>query len=145
MWTRILINFLFLNVGKASAQVVLDQYPALTAGDNLTLTCNVNEETNVTWKKDEDSPPERAKIDTRFGDRKSKLAITEVVKEDSGVYSCEAHNKLGFVALSFTGVNHGLKNVPSYSKAIPNNLNFISTFATVEICLMVIYLSHTIS
>ena len=32
-----------------------------------------------------------------------------------------------------------------YSKAIPNNLNFISTFTTVEICLMVIYLSYTIS
>ena len=106
MWTRILINFLFLNVGKASAQVVPDQYPALTAGDNLTLTCNVNEETiNVTWKKDEDSPPERAKNDTRFDDRKSKLAITEVVKEDSGVYSCEAHNKLGFVALSSLKIN----------------------------------------
>ena len=106
MWTRILINCLFLNVGKASAQDVPDQYPALAAGDNLTLTCNVNEETiNVTWKKDEDSPPERAKIDTRFGDRKSKLAITEVVKEDSGVYSCEARNKLGFVALSSVKIN----------------------------------------
>ena len=99
-------RLLFLNVGKASAQIVPDQYPALTAGDNLTLTCNVNEETiNVTWKKDEDSPPERAKIDTRFDDRKSKLAITEVVKEDSGVYSCEARNKLGFVARSFVKIN----------------------------------------
>ena len=36
---------------------------------------------------------------------KSKLAITEVVKEDSGVYSCEAHNKLGFVALSSLKIN----------------------------------------
>ena len=102
----ILINCFFLNVGKALAQIVPGQYPALTAGDNLTLTCNVNEETiNVTWKKDEDSPPERAKIDTRLGDRKSKLAITEVVKEDSGVYSCEARNKLGFVARSFVKIN----------------------------------------
>ena len=107
MWTRILINCLFLNVGKASAQVVPDQYPALTAGDNLTLTCNVNElkTINVTWKKDGDSPPERAKIDTQFDDRKSKLAITEVVKEDSGVYSCEARNKIGFVALSSVKIN----------------------------------------
>ena len=106
MWTRILINFLFLNVGKASAQVVPDQYPALTAGDNLTLTCNVNEETiNVTWKKDGDSPPERAKIDTRFDDKKSTFAVTEVVKEDSGVYSCEGRNKLGFVDRSFVKIN----------------------------------------
>ena len=106
MWTRILINCLFLNLGKASTQVVPDQYPALTAGDNLTLTCNVNEETiNVTWKKDGDSPPERAKIDTRFDDEKSTFAVTEVVKEDSGVYSCEARNKLGFVANSFVKIN----------------------------------------
>ena len=102
----ILSNCFFLNVGKASAQIFPDQYPAVTTGDNLTLTCNVNEETmNVTWKKDGDSPPERAKIDTRFDDRKSKLAITEVVKEDSGVYSCEARNKLGFVARSFVKIN----------------------------------------
>ena len=106
MWSRILINCLFLNVGKASAQVVSNQYRTLTAGDNLTLSCNVNEETiNVTWKKDGDSPPERAKIHTRFDDKMSELAITEVVKEDSGVYSCEARNKLGFVARSFVKIN----------------------------------------
>ena len=106
MWSRILINCLFLNVGKASAQVVSNQYRALTVGDNLTLSCNVNEETiNVTWKKDGDSPPERAKIDTRLDDKKSKLAITEVVKEDSGVYSCEARNKLDFVSRSSVEIN----------------------------------------
>ena len=106
MWSRILINCLFLNVGKASAQVVSNQYRTLTAGDNLTLSCNVNEETiNVTWKKDGDSPPERAKIHTRFDEKMSELAITEVVKEDSGVYSCEARNKLGFVARSFVKIN----------------------------------------
>ena len=106
MWSRILINCLFLNVGKASAQVVSNRYRTLTAGDNLTLSCNVNEETiNVTWKKDGDSPPERAKIHTRFDEKMSELAITEVVKEDSGVYSCEARNKLGFVARSFVKIN----------------------------------------
>ena len=106
MWTSILINCLFLNVGKASAQVVSNQYRTLTVGDNLTLSCNVNEETiNVTWKKDGDSPPERAKIHTRFDEKMSELAITEVVKEDSGVYSCEARNKLGFVARSFVKIN----------------------------------------
>nr|XP_058959857.1 fibroblast growth factor receptor-like [Pocillopora verrucosa] len=87
--------------GKALAQIVPGQYPALTAGDNLTLTCIVNEETtNVTWKKDKDSLPERAKIDTRFDEKISELAITEVRKTDSGVYNCEARNKLGFVAKS---------------------------------------------
>ena len=106
MWSRILINCLFLNVGKASAQVVSNRYRTLTAGDNLTLSCNVNEETiNVTWKKDGDSPPERAKIHTRFDEKMSELAITEVVKEDSGVYSCEARNKLDFVSRSSVEVN----------------------------------------
>ena len=106
MWTTILINCLFLNVGKASAQVVPGKYPALTAGDNLTLTCIVNEETiNVTWKKDGDSPPERAQINTRLDKKMSELTITEVVKEDSGVYSCEARNKLGFVARSSVKIN----------------------------------------
>ena len=70
------------------------------------MTCIVNEETiNVTWKKDGDSPPKRTKIHTRFDNKKSELAITEVVKEDSGVYSCEARNKLGFVARSFVKIN----------------------------------------
>ena len=106
MWSRILINCLFLNVGNASARVVSNQYRALTVGDNLTLSCNVNEETiNVTWKKDGDSPPERAKIHTRFDEKMSELAITEVVKEDSGVYSCEARNKLDFVARSSVEIN----------------------------------------
>ena len=106
MWTRILISCLFLNAGKASVQVFPDQYPAITAGDNLTLTCNVNEETiNVTWKKDGDSPLERAQINTILDKQMSELTITEVVKEDSGVYSCEARNKLGFVARSFVKIN----------------------------------------
>ena len=106
MWSRILINCLFLNVGKASAQVVSNQYRTLTAGDNLTLSCNVNEETiNVTWKKDGDSPLERAQINTILNKQMSELTITEVVKEDSGVYSCEARNKLDFVSRSSVEVN----------------------------------------
>ena len=106
MWSRILINCLFLNVGKASAQVVSNQYRTLTVGDNLTLSCNVNEETiNVTWKKDGDSPLERAQINTILDKQMSELTITEVVKEDSGVYSCEARNKLDFVSRSSVEVN----------------------------------------
>ena len=106
MWSRILINCLFLNVGKASAQVVSNQYRTLTAGDNLTLSCNVNEETiNVTWKKDGDSTLERAQINTILDKQMSELTITEVVKEDSGVYSCEARNKLDFVSRSSVEIN----------------------------------------
>ena len=106
MWTSILINCLFLNVGKASAQVVSNQYRALTVGDNLTLSCNVNEETiNVTWKKDGDSPLERAQINTILNKQMSELTITEVVKEDSGMYSCEARNKLDFVSRSSVEIN----------------------------------------
>ena len=106
MWTSILINCLFLNVGKASAQVVSNQYRAITVGDNLTLSCNVNEETiNVTWKKDEDSSLERAQINTILNKQMSELTITEVVKEDSGLYSCEARNKLDFVSRSSVEVN----------------------------------------
>ena len=106
MWSRILINCLFLNVGKASAQVVSNQYRAITVGDNLTLSCNVNEETiNVTWKKDEDSSLERAQINTILNKQMSELTITEVVKEDSGLYSCEARNKLDFVSRSSVEVN----------------------------------------
>ena len=106
MWSRILINCLFLNVGKASAQVVSNQYRTLTVGDNLTLSCNVNEETiNVTWKKDGDSPLERAQITTILNKQMSELTITEVVKEDSGLYSCEARNKLDFVSRSSVEVN----------------------------------------
>ena len=106
MWSRILINCLFLNVGKASAHVVSNQYRILTAGDNLTLSCNVNEETiNVTWKKDGDSPLERAQINTILNKQMSELTITEVVKEDSGMYSCEARNKLDFVSRSSVEIN----------------------------------------
>ena len=101
MQSSILINFLFLNVGKSSAQVVPGWYPPLTVTSSLKLTCIVNEETTtVTWRKDKDPPPERAKIDTRFDEKISELTITEVRKADSGVYNCEARNKLGFVAKS---------------------------------------------
>ncbi|XP_022809905.1 vascular endothelial growth factor receptor 1-like, partial [Stylophora pistillata] len=87
--------------GKASAQVFPATHHSLRAGEVLTLTCKVNRETvNITWKKDGESLKERAVIDTRLNERKSKLVITEVVEEDSGEYSCEASNKLGTVAQS---------------------------------------------
>ena len=70
------------------------------------MTCKVNEETiNITWKKDGETITERAVIETRLDETKSKLALTEVVEEDSGEYSCEARNKLGTVARSDVTVN----------------------------------------
>ena len=70
------------------------------------MTCKVNEETiNITWKKDGERITERAVIETRLDETKSKLALTEVVEEDSGEYSCEARNKLGTVARSVVTIN----------------------------------------
>ena len=70
------------------------------------MTCKVNEETiNITWKKDGETITERAVIETRLDETKSKLALTEVVEEDSGEYSCEARNKPGTVARSVVTVN----------------------------------------
>ena len=96
------MNCPFYNAGKASAQVIPEKYITLTKGDTLTLTCKVNEETISTkWKKDGKKITERAFINPRL----HKLAITEVVEEDSGEYSCEASNKPGTVARSVVTVN----------------------------------------
>ena len=100
------MNHPFFNAGKASAQVVPEKYTILTKGYALILTCKVNEETiKVTWKKDGNSITERAVIDTRLDEKTSKLTLTEVVKEDSGEYSCEASNKLRNVARSVVTVD----------------------------------------
>ena len=70
------------------------------------MTCKVNEETiSVMWKKDGQRITERAVKETRLDEKKSKIALTSVVKEDSGEYSCEARNKLGTVARSVVIVN----------------------------------------
>ena len=99
--TSILTNCPFFNVGKASARVVSEKYITLIQGYALALTCKVNEETiSVMWEKDGERITERAVIETRL-----ELALTEVVEEDSGEYSCEARNKLGTVARSVVIVN----------------------------------------
>ena len=70
------------------------------------MTCKVNKETtSIKWKKDGGPITERALIDTRLDEKKSKLALTSVVEEDSGEYSCEAHNRLGNVARSVVTIN----------------------------------------
>ena len=72
------------------------------------MTCKVNKETiSITWKKDGDPIIERALINlnTRLDEKNSRLAVVNVVEEDSGEYSCEARNKLGTVARSVVTVN----------------------------------------
>ncbi|PFX15356.1 Tyrosine kinase receptor Cad96Ca [Stylophora pistillata] len=91
--------------GKYSAQAAPDRYPTLITGDVLTLTCQVTEDIiNVTWKKDGESPSERAKTYTQWDKKESELTITKVLEEDGGKYSCEGRNKLGFVARSFVKI-----------------------------------------
>ena len=72
------------------------------------MTCKVNKETiSITWKKDGDSIIERAllNLNTRLDEKNRRLAVFNVVEEDSGEYSCEARNKLGTVARSVVIVN----------------------------------------
>ena len=124
------MNHPFFNAGKASAQVVPEKYIILTKGYALILTCKVNEETIVvTWKKDGNSITERAVIDTRFDEKTSKLTLTEVVKEDSGEYSCEASNKLGNVARSVVTVDvKGKLFKELHIISVINSQNFSSFF-----------------
>nr|XP_058956066.1 hemicentin-2-like [Pocillopora verrucosa] len=86
---------------KPTAKLSPKPYPTLPQGDKLRLTCSVNEATvNITWKKDGDPTKETAVIDTQLYEKTSYLVIAEVVKDDSGEYSCEARNRPGDVARS---------------------------------------------
>ena len=72
------------------------------------MTCIVNKETiSIRWKKDGDPIIERALINfnTPLDEKTSRLAVVNVVEEDSGEYSCEARNKLGTVARSVVTIN----------------------------------------
>ena len=65
------------------------------AGDLLKLTCKVNRVTlSIKWKKNGASDIPRAQIGPRIGKEKT-LYIESVIPDDSGVYSCEAHNMAG--------------------------------------------------
>ena len=61
----------------------------------------------IIWKKDDDTVTPRAHIETHLhvDDKFSKLSIERVVEGDSGIYSCEAHNRPGIVARSAVKVN----------------------------------------
>ena len=97
---------MFVFKEKPSAEVSPRPYPTLTVGDELRLTCKVNEVTvAIKWKKNNDEVISRARIDTRVDDKLSKLFIEEVVEGDSGEYSCEARNKPDIVARSTVKIN----------------------------------------
>ena len=67
-------------------------------GDPLKLTCKVNRVTlSIKWKKNGASDIPRAQIGPRVGEERT-LCIEKVVPDDSGVYSCEAHNIAGAVS-----------------------------------------------
>ena len=91
---------MFVFQEKPTAEIIPKPYPILTVGDELRLTCQINNATvALKWKKNNKVIP-RAQIDTRLEDKVSKLFIVEVVEGDSGEYSCEARNRPGIVARS---------------------------------------------
>ena len=68
-------------------------------GDTLTLTCKVSESASeIKWKKNGDLVTSKA--GSKEGDKKDTLVITNVDTDDSGYYSCEAHNQAGFSSSS---------------------------------------------
>ena len=66
----------------------------MAEGDTLQLTCKVSESASeIKWKKNGGSVPSKAFI--KDGDKTSTLVIKNVDTDDSGYYSCEAHNLAG--------------------------------------------------
>ena len=67
-------------------------------GDPLRLICRVNRVTlQITWMRNGNSKISTAQISPRKGNE-STLYIDEVVLDDSGNYSCKAHNRAGNVS-----------------------------------------------
>ena len=101
---------LFLLKEKPTAEVVPNPYPTLTTGDELRLTCRVNEATvKIIWKRNGGPVSPTAQIDTRLDDQLSTLVIEEVLEDDSAEYSCEAHNTPGVMVRSAVNININAK------------------------------------
>ena len=82
---------------KPTAEIMQQPYPPILVGVKLELTCKVSGTTaEVKWKKNGSPLTPRARI-SQNGD-KSTLVIQKVVIDDSGDYSCEAHNQAGFMS-----------------------------------------------
>ena len=74
-------------------------HPSLIEGEQLALTCQVNEATKeIQWRKDDVSVIARANIQQIGSD--STLVIEKVLTSDSGIYSCKAVNKAGSASSS---------------------------------------------
>ena len=60
----------------------------------LTLTCKVSESTSeIKWKKNGGPVPSKAVL---VDSDKMSTLVLNVDTDDSGSYSCEAHNRAGF-------------------------------------------------
>ena len=86
-----------LILGKPAAVIVESSYPTILAGEDIKLTCKVSGlKVEVNWKKNGLPVPKNEKVRvSRVGDS-STLVISNVGSDDSGDYSCEAHNPAGY-------------------------------------------------
>nr|XP_058956060.1 vascular endothelial growth factor receptor 3-like isoform X2 [Pocillopora verrucosa] len=113
---------------KPAARIRRNSQSTLAAGDELLLTCSVNEAAvNITWKKDGGLIRESATIHSQLDETTSRLIIAKVVKDDSGNYSCEARNRLGDVAGSTVMIIVGLSphlNPELKNLSVPLNSTF---------------------
>ncbi|XP_066015708.1 fibroblast growth factor receptor 4-like isoform X2 [Pocillopora verrucosa] len=113
---------------KPAARIRRNSQSTLAPGDELLLTCSVNEAAvNITWKKDGGLIRESATIHSQLDETTSRLIIAKVVKDDSGNYSCEARNKLGDVARSTVMIIVGLSphlNPELKNLSVPLNSTF---------------------
>ena len=79
---------------KPAAKITPNPHPTLVTGDKLTLKCTVSESTaEIKWNRNGAPVTPRARI-SQNGDN-STLVIEKVETDDSGGYSCVAHNRAG--------------------------------------------------
>ena len=84
-------------IEKPTAEIMQKPYPPILAGVKLELTCKVSDTTaEVKWKKNGSQVTPKARISRKDGN--STLVIENIVSDDSGDYSCEAHNQAGFMS-----------------------------------------------
>ena len=109
---------MFLNTEKLSVEVSLNPYPTLTAGDELSLTCRVKYTATVRfkWYRNKGPVSPKAEIYTELNERSSILFIAEVLVDDSGKYSCEAHTTMFYQTTHIS--NYVTVNINAKGKVI---------------------------